>query len=222
MSWHNSSGWPQQGWQRKSSVVASVVTWDPVAKAARVTLSGGNLVATQSAGADTEACVLASAPVSVACFWLIRAVTISVLDGAAIGFADATLPTGEYIGQSPHSNGWFGNGAKGHGGSLGYSPSMTGGNAAEVIITCDPASKTGHFYNHAVGWDATGNGDPDLANNIGGLDLSTLTGSIFPVANVYHDGDTFTAGFDGISTAGGYNDTAIAYLLAHGYVRGVQ
>jgi len=190
--------YPQYSWRRgRTGAGGATATWNSADKNARITLSGGDLIATKSNGSS---------------FAMLRA-TVGASTGkkfCSFVFDTANGQTfGLSLGGSSLADGvWAGSSTS----SIGYYPAANG-----VFFSSSPfqtvslGANTGHTYDLAVdltnrllwgrrnggNWNNSGTADP--ATGVGGVDYSAVTQlaglTLYPTGSMDSSGSGLTANF---------------------------
>jgi hypothetical protein len=185
--------------------------WNPSGKAADITLSGGDLTATHTGGARANAIVRGTNGTTAASgtgyyFEVLISNLIDPADANAVGLCNTTQSlTGQPGLSTTNSVGGYIAGA----GNIYLASSIVGafsGTAeADYIGVAIKSGKV--WYSRIRGgtrsiWNNNGANDP--VTDVGGVDISTLTGTIFPCGLMQEPGDIFV-----LNTSGsGYAATA--------------
>jgi hypothetical protein len=174
-------------------------TWNPSDKSAGITLSGGNLVATNSNGTGIDGVRSVDSTTGKVYFEIVWTVYLVTAGGGAmqigIGNSSAVLTT-TLLGQTTAA-GYrddslalynFGPNAVG---------SMNTGLNDNIGVAVDVPNKKMWFRKNGGTWDVTGGDDP--ATNVGGLNFTGITGAIFAITNSNAFSYASTAKFDSAS-----------------------
>lgn len=178
---------------------ASSVTWNPADKGAGVDLSNGNLTATRNATGSTTQYHSVRATVGKSSGkWQWRSTVVQshglFASAHAIGLANASHNVGsDYLGSSANSIGYHADGKVYRGGSnivtlATYAP-------ADVIgILWDEDGSTVQFNKNGGSWSST-------------IDISALSGSVFPAWYAIFQDDAVTVDFSlsGVSLESGFS-----------------
>lgn len=176
--------------------VAATTTWNPSDKHSDFTLSGGNLIATDTVGSgfvSLRAIVSASSGKK---YWELAMTTLA---GAAVaGVGNATAGLGSYCGVDLNSAGLVNNGAFLLNGGAGSFSAYT---ATDILcIAADLGAMFIWFRVNGGAWNTGGTDDP--STGLGGANLSSLNaGPYFPMATLNTASDVMTANFGGSAYA---------------------
>lgn len=182
------------GFRVSAGGAGAAVTWNPADKSANLTLSGGNLVVTKTAGGGThDGTARATSSKSTGKFyWEVLVNTVAAgNEECAAGIANASAPLTNYIGVDANGWGYVGvNGFKYHGGS-GTSFGNTYTDNDVVMVALDMTAGNVWFGKNGV-WQ--GSGSPNPATGTAPA-FTGITGSIFPACDAYDASAKFTARF---------------------------
>lgn len=177
----------------------AATTWDPNAKAAGITLSGSNLVATAASG--TNPGVFATRALSGPSYWEITATAIASTMGVGVASrawndANSTLPGND---ANNNSLGYLQDGTvRLNGATLATLATYAVGNVVRVAI--NPQARLAWFAVGAGGWnnDVIANQNP--VGNVGGINISSMAwDTLLPV---FGASTTTGAGTAAFSSAG--------------------
>lgn len=189
-------------WGKAAGIVAT--TFDPSNKSSTVTLSGGNLIATGTVSTGSpDATQGARGTVGHSTGKYYAEFTITTLDtsNGSIGIINSSYIIGTTSPASAGSACWFNNGFVLVNGS---SPdSFLGPSGGDVVsVAVDLVNSRIWFRKNANNWNANGTGGSNNpATNVGGYDISSITGGIvYPFAGMQSNG-VWTANFGGSAYA---------------------
>lgn len=122
-------------------------TFDPAAKSARITLSGGDLTAT-SDGTNNSALVKATVYKSTG-KWYCEFTVNSGATGADVGIANSSCATSVYVGETTDGYGYGGaSGHKFHASNVAYGATYTNADVISVLFDADAGTLT--FWKNGV------------------------------------------------------------------------
>jgi hypothetical protein len=177
------------------AAAAAAVTWDPANKGADVSLSNGNLTATQTGHSADNAMGRATAAIVDAIYWEQLIVNdIGSASGAGITNASQTFLQGEWLGYGTNSIGIYSNGDvyQNYSGTGTFRVNL-GISFASGDIVCTAANKVlGKIWWRVNGgaWKGSGGGSDNPATGAGGFDFVARIGSgaAYPAFNVAYSG----------------------------------
>lgn len=181
-------------------VAAATTTWNSADKSASITLSGGDLVATNAASSAWRGVRSIASHSTGKYYCEVTMTAIGANEGLGIGNSAAVFTT--YLGDAGNDGiGWFPSG------SIIRNTSNTGSiqtytTGSVCCMACDMDNLKLWFRTDGGNWnnDVIGNQDP--ANNIGGRSFSALdAGPWFVQVNQFDASSSITANFGGSSYA---------------------
>lgn len=192
MGW-SKDGWSAEGGWYKPASVASFTTWDPANKGPNVVLSNGNLSVTVTsgyAGAFQNVKALASASSGKKYFeWKSDLQQTFGLPGICNG---SQSMDGEFLGGTANSVGFVADGRV-YVANVNVSTIQTYAQGDTVCVALDIGNQMIWFRTNGGNWNNSGTADP--ATNVGGIDISAVSGPYFPGGQINNDADAFTANF---------------------------
>ncbi len=191
---------PGQPWRRGQGGAVATTTWNSADKHADLSLSGGDLTVTATAGGFRGIRAIASQ--SSGKFYYENHPTTTDTPGLSMtGVADASYVLTDFVGADNsafHSIGFAGDGnVYYHGGVL--TTIQTWANNDYIAVAVDLTAELIWFRTISGGtpsnWNNNGAADPATGAN--GLDISAMTGPLFPAQSTFGNGDVATANFGG-------------------------
>lgn len=183
--------------------IASFTTWDSSKKSANITLSGGNLTATNSDAINYNSVgSIASFTTGAKRYWEITIGGAFTSGANGFGFGNAsftwTPASGTiYLGHSNSAGFWNDGVYIGTSLVLSWSSGFT---SSSVIGIAVDFNNTRAWWRVGAGnWNNSGTANP--ATNTGGVDISSVTGALFAGWTSYGVSDVVTANFGGSAFA---------------------
>jgi hypothetical protein len=183
--------------------LVATTTFNPSDKSANITLSGGNLTAENNT-TTTFAIVRATTGKSSG-KWYFEGTSdgIGAGGGAGIfGLVGSGVATSQYLSQSD-GVGYFDTGSINRGGST-ITSGLSNWKAATSNIQCAVDFDNGRVWFRKSGdnWNNSGSADP--ASNVGGVDISSLSATLYPGVSLYDNTtpDKITINFGGAAFTG--------------------
>jgi len=193
-----------------TAAAAATTTWDPSNKSTKITLSGGNLIATSGASAGAATAVRSVASHSTGKYYgEFTMTTKTASDSTCIGLVNASyaIDGASFIGQTANGMGYWDaneyvlNNLTTH--PTGTATYTTG----DVIsMAVDTTARLVWFRKNGGNWIGTTSGDPAAGTN--GFDISALTGALYAAVEEEVSGMVWTANFGA---------TAYAQAVPSGY-----
>jgi len=175
-----------------SGAALSTTTWNPADAAAAITLSGGNLIATQT-GSTAWSIVRGIANHTTGKFYFESNIN-TVLTNSEFGVAESSETlTNSFLGQSgSHSIGWdCATGSVYLNGSV-ITTIQTAAAGDTVSVAYDLVNHMIWFRTNAGSWNNSGTADP--ATNTGGISFGGVT-AYYPAAALYDATNQITTNF---------------------------
>jgi len=172
------------------------VTWNPSDKSANIALSGGNLLAQQSATNTWNGTVRATIGKSTGKWYWEVVVTNLNPDNSFIGaVCNSTAPLTNYCGSDANGWGYYYDGTKYHSGSsAAYGSSYATGAVIGVALDMDNGKV---WFSKDGTWQASG--DPAAGTNAA---YTGLTGTLYPATSLYRNNNQATGRFASSSWTG--------------------
>lgn len=190
-----------------AAAATPTVTWNPADKNANISLSGGNLTATQTSGSPSYYDVQATLARTTGKYGYTvdpGTITVGSASSTAFGFASDNLTLTNYLGNNSGGNvgvGWFGDGSV-----WTNSAAALGGNAATdfssastlCTLMIDIDNKLLWVREGAGNWNNSGTANP--ATGVGGISLASITAGswttgMIPSLTLHGTNDVVTANF---------------------------
>jgi hypothetical protein len=174
---------------------AATTTWNPSTKSTQITLSGGNLVATSSAG--TGACAFSVASQSTGKYYMEWTLTTKTggAGTAGVGLANSSFPvdSGLFLGQNSDGIGCFDDGTIYLNGvsSGGVGATFTSGDV--VCMAIDATGDLGWWRKNGGNWNNNGAANPATGAN--GINIAAITGALFVATELESNLSVCTANF---------------------------
>ena len=192
-------------------------TWDPANKNAAIALSGGNLIATSSAGSGSvNAGVIATTaiPAATKVYFEItfggtggQYFSIGVMNGSASLSANIGATNGAAFVKGLANSGI--NSTDYVNGSVGSVTPPNPSVGMVIRVAVDRASNLIWWGEGGAGWFDGHGGSPDPGTNLGGRSISVVTGTIYPAFSSAWTGDVATLN---------PGPTGFTYAIPSGYV----
>ena len=178
-------------------VVATTTTWNPADASAKITLTGGNLIATANAADAVGSAVRAvRSQTSGLRYAEFTATLVNAPTGnMSVGIANATAPiTGAILGGDVNSVGYYDNGTVYL--NLVVVATLATYVTGNVISMAVNSARTKIWFRvNAGGWnnDILANQNP--ATDVGGISITAITGPLFPATSLTNLNEAVTANF---------------------------
>lgn len=182
-------------------------TWNPSDKSANCTLSNGDKTAVCGTVGGSLSGLKAVAGKTSGKYYCEFVLTGSVNNNMTLGIANSSAPNTAF-GINTNSLGLFGGGGVFRNGSQ-VGTDGTGSSGATVSMAVDRDNNKIWFRVNGGDWNNNAANDP--ATNTGGIDISGVSGTIFPAWNGFSSTDTNVANF---------GSTAFTYAVPSGFTTG--
>lgn len=172
----------------------AAMTWDPAAVASNVTLSNGNLTITfASANSNTQTHATGGGHSTGKYYYEALLSAIGGTDPISVGVAQATASLSSYCGNTG-SAGLFVKSAVPVVNGVTQTALVAAAAGNTLCIATDLDNSRIWFRLNAGNWNNNGSADP--ATNVGGINISTITGGlILPAASINAGPSNLTANF---------------------------
>lgn len=171
-------------------------TWNPSDKNADLGLTGSNLIVTNNVGGNYAQVRGTTSIASGKKYFEITVNTINTPGQSAVGIGNASGSLSVF--NDGNEIGWFGDGTVyQNGSSVGIIANWIASNV--LCVATDKDNNKIWFRVGAGTWNGGSSGDPDT--NLNGINISAITGAIFPMAQLKFLNDQFTVNFGATSYA---------------------
>jgi len=181
------------GFGSKVLGVVATTTWNPSDKGVGVTLSGGNLEVTSSVN-DKGVRAIASASSGLKYYEALITVGVTSMQ---VGLANSSYPLTNWLGDSTNSVGYSAAGPVYRDGVIATIATYTIGDT--ICIAADLSNSRIWLRVNSGNWNNSGTADP--VTNVGGIDISAISGPIFPACSASGTTRKWTANFGGSAYA---------------------
>jgi len=165
----------------------ATTTWNPADKSASITLDGTNLIATRNSTNNNSYRSVRSVASNASGKKYFEYLWTTAADQGLVGVGDNGAFLESYLGSSTNSVGWFGTDGNVYRGGGGPAAAIgTFGNGDRISIALDIGNGRIWFRKNGGNWNNNGSADP--ATNVGGIDVSGLTGPFYAAATLYSEG----------------------------------
>ncbi len=157
-----------------------MTTWDPSNISSGIALTGGNLIATKTGSSSAHTRATISQSVGKYYMECATSGTISVTDAWGLGLQNASEAFTNFLGQTSNSLAFFDRGHVYINNSIvaTYGTFPTGVNVISMAVNLDASPRLAWFRVGAGNWNNNASADP--ATNTLGLDISAVTGALYP------------------------------------------
>jgi hypothetical protein len=195
--WMNYRLWCERTKLKLSTVVAApATTWSTTDKHADIALSSGNLTATRTASTGATYCAVRSTTSKSSGKWVfaVDPLALTTPGNVSVGVANASQLLNIYLGNSNNSVSLFANGQVWRNAAAQLTVNSTSRDYAaatsEVMVAVDLDNKRIWFKTDADPWNGDATANP--ATNVGGVDITLVTGALFAAVNLNAVNDAFT------------------------------
>jgi hypothetical protein len=181
---------------------ATVYTWNPSDKAAAIALSGSDLIFTKS-GADSYANVRGTIGQTTGKFYFEVLYSTVAASDHGCGLANSTQSLTAFIGGPSNSVGVYGLDGEVYLNDVATGSIIGGIASGDVVAVAVDTDTDDVWFRHVTdGGDWNGSAAADPALGTGGIDISGITGALFPIAGGFRNTDAGTGRFTEASMAG--------------------
>lgn len=177
---------------------SELVTWNPSDKSASITLSGSNLTATLVVGASDWESVRASKSRSGVKRYF--EITIGTGPFMEVGVGNGSMSLASYLSDTSNGIGYRGDSGEIRINDVVLATAQTYTSGDTLRAAIDDVNDRAWFSKVGQNWNGSGTANP--ATNTGGVDISAITGALFPALAMFANGHSATVNFGDTPFAG--------------------